>query len=241
MNASARRYGLTFTFVLVVSSSVLYAEDAKPLAAQRLHLTAKVHAAPKVKIVFEGEPTEPARAWADEAGPLVTEWWPQIARLLSTENFQSPAEMVLTFKRDMDGPGYRTRSGIVIGVPWITAHPGDFGMLIHEMTHAIQDYRRAPREATWLVEGIADYIRYWHYEPELPRPRIDTARASYRDGYGTTGAFLAWLMVKYDRRIVRELDAAFRAERYSNDCLKELTGKDLDTLWQEFVAEIKAN
>lgn len=210
----------------------------RPLAAQRLHLTTKAVATPRVKIVFEGEPAPNVKAWADEAGPLVVEWWPQIARLLATENFTAPTELPLFFKRDQKGPAHRTPAGIFIGVPWITAHPGDFGMLIHEMTHAIQDYRSAPKTAGWLVEGIADYIRYWHYEPERPRPRIDKAKASYRDGYGTTGAFLAWIVITYDRRAVRTLDAALRDGSYRDDLFTDITGKALDTLWPEFTATL---
>lgn len=208
----------------------------KPLVAQRLHLTAKTAATPKVKVVFEGEPTAGVRAWADEAAHLVIEWWPQVARLLATDDFRPPEQLTLTFKKELKGPAHRTTDGIFIGVPWITAHPEDFGMIIHEMTHAIQDYHGVPQGAGWLTEGIADYIRYWHYEPELPRRGIDLAKASYRDGYSTTGAFLAWIIVKYDRRAVRRLDAALRAGKYTDAIFEEISGKALDSLWSEFLA-----
>jgi hypothetical protein len=208
----------------------------KPLAALRLPLTAKTAATPKVKVVFEGEPAAEIRSWADEAAHLVLEWWPQVARLLSTEDFRPPGQLTLTFKKELKGPAHRTTDGIFIGVPWITAHPDDFGMIIHEMTHAIQDYHGVPREAGWLTEGIADYVRYWHYEPEVPSHPLDVKKASYRDGYGTTGAFLAWLIVKYDRRTVRRLDAALRSGKYTDAIFEEITGKALDPLWDEFLA-----
>jgi hypothetical protein len=211
----------------------------KPLAAQRLHLTAKTAATPKVKVIFEGEPAAGVRAWAEEAAHVAAEWWPQVARLLATEDFLPPEQLALTFKKELKGPAHRTTDGLFIGIPWITAHPDDFGMIIHEMTHAIQDYRGAPREAGWLVEGIADYIRYWHYEPEVPHRPIDVKKASYRDGYGTTGAFLAWLVVQYDRRTVRRLDAALRAGKYSDAIFEEITGKTLDPLWAEFLTTIR--
>ena len=174
----------------------------KPLAAMRLPLTAKTAIAPKVKIIFEGEPTAGVRSWAEESARVVTEWWPQVAHLLATDDFRAPEQLTLTFKNELKDPGHRTADGIFISIPWITKHPEDFGMIIHEMTHAIQDYHGVPKDSGWLTEGIADYIRYWHYEPEVPHRRIDPAKASYRDGYSTTGSFLAWLMVKYDRRTV---------------------------------------
>ena len=221
----------------IAASLILAASAAeKPLAAQRLHLTAKTAATPRVKVVFEGEPDSAVRAWADEASRIVLEWWPQVARLLATEDFHPPEQLTLTFKKELKGPAHRTSDGLFIGIPWITAHPDDFGMIIHEMTHAIQDYHGAPRDAGWLVEGIADYIRYWHYEPEVPHRRIDSAKASYRDGYSTAGAFLAWLIVKYDRRTVRQLDAALRAGKYTDAIFEEITGKALDPLWSEFLA-----
>ena len=229
---------------ITIAASLTFAAHSswaaeKPLAAQRLHLTAKTVATPKVKMVFEGEPTAEVRAWADEAAFVVLEWWPQVAHLLATENFQPPASLTLRFKSEMKEPAFRNAEGLTINVNWITKHPDDFGMIIHEMTHAIQDYHGVPREAGWLIEGIADYIRYWHYEPEVPHRRMDPAKASYRDGYSTTGAFLAWIMVKYDRRTVRRLDAALRAGKYSDAIFEEITGKALDPLWTEFIANIR--
>ena len=211
----------------------------KPLAALRLPLTIANAAAPEVKLAFDGTPTPEVRAWADEAAKQVREWWPQIARMLATENFQPPASLTLRFKPAQKVPAFRNAEGLTINTDWITKHPDDFGMIIHEMTHAIQDYHGVPQGAGWLTEGIADYIRYWHYEPEVPHRRIDPAKASYRDGYSTTGAFLASLMVKYDRRTVRRLDAALRAGKYTDAIFEEITGKALDPLWSEFLATVR--
>lgn len=208
----------------------------KPLAALRLPLNPAHVATPEVKLAFDGTPTPEVRAWADEAAKQVREWWPQVARLLATEQFSPPASLTLYFKAALKAPAFRTVEGLTINTDWITKHPDDFGMVVHEMTHAIQDYKATPKDAGWLVEGIADYIRYWHYEPELPRRRIDPAKASYRDGYSTTGAFLAWLIARYDRRTVRRLDAALRSGKYSDAIFEEITGKPLDPLWQEFIA-----
>ena len=212
----------------------------RPLAALRLPLTPGSIAAPVVKLVFEGTPTPEVRAWALEAENHVREWWPQVARLLSTQPSTRPASLILLFKWLPKAPAFRTTEGLTINTGWITKHPDDFGMIIHEMTHAIQDYHSVPTEAGWLTEGIADYVRYWHYEPEVPHRRIDSAKASYRDGYSTTGAFLAWLIVKYDRRTVRRLDAALRAGTDTDAIFEQITGKALDPLWSEFTASLAA-
>ena len=236
--------GPTALFQIGIAASLAFAANSswaaeKPLAAMRLPLTAKTAATPKVKIVFEGEPTAEVRAWADEAARVVIEWWPQVAHLLATDDFHSPEQLTLTFKKELKGPAHRTIDGLFISVPWITAHPDDFGMIIHEMTHAIQDYHDAPRDAGWLVEGIADYVRYWHYEPEVPRRSINFREASYRDGYATTGKFLAWIIANYDRRAVRTLDAALRTGKYTDAIFEEIAGKKLDPLWSEFIQSIR--
>src|SRR5687768_18459509 len=62
----------------------------KTLASRRLHLTTAVLTVPEVKVEFEGEPDPETKEWAEEAASTVREWWPQVARLLSTEEFRSP-------------------------------------------------------------------------------------------------------------------------------------------------------
>ncbi len=229
---------LRILLALAVSVSAL-AQDAKPLAALRLPLTIADVKTPEVKLDFEGDVSPETKAWAEEAAVQVREWWPQVVRMLSTQEFKSPEQFVLHFKKELKVPAYRTPEGLFISIAWITKRPDDFGMVIHEMTHAIQDYRRTPRDAGWLVEGIADYIRYYHYEPESPRPRFDVTKASYRDAYGTTAAFLAWAMHKYDRRLVRELDSALRRNDYTDALFEKITGKTVDVLWAEFIATKK--
>ncbi len=224
-----------YILILALTTSAL-AQQPKSLDALRLPLTIVEIKTPEVKLDFEGEASPETKAWAELAAQHVREWWPQVVRMLSTQSFKTPEQFTLFFKKELKVPAYRTPEGLFISIAWITKRPDDFGMVIHEMTHAIQDYRRTPRDAGWLVEGIADYIRYYHYEPEAPRPRFDPAKASYRDAYGTTASFLAWAMHKYDRRLVRELDAALRRNDYTDALFEKITGKPVDALWQEFVA-----
>ena len=226
-------------FCILILAASAFAQQPKPLAALRLPLTVGEVKTPDVKLDFEGDVSPETRVWAEEAAIQVREWWPQVVRMLSTQDFKTPELFVLHFKKELKVPAYRTPEGLFISIAWITKRPDDFGMVIHEMTHAIQDYRRTPRDAGWLVEGIADYIRYYHYEPESPRPRFDLAKASYRDAYGTTAAFLAWAMHKYDRRLVRDCDAALRRADYSDALFEKITGKTVDVLWQEFVGSLK--
>lgn len=174
--------------------------------------------------------------WAEESKSLCEKWFPIVCRFLATDEWTSPKEIKLIFKRELKVPAFASGSTIQISAKWIQEHSDDFGCVIHELTHVIQAYPNSRNKPGWLVEGIADYIRFWKYEPEVPRPRIDREKASYRDSYRTTAAFLAWISWKYDKRIVPRLDSALRQGKYSDAIFGDVTGRSLDALWEEFVA-----
>jgi hypothetical protein len=86
------------------------------------------------------------------------------------------------------------------------------------MVHIVQQYRRARggnRNPGWMVEGLADYIRWFLYEPENLRPRPNPARANYDDSYRTTAAFLAYVKETHDKEIIKKFNAAMRGGKYS--------------------------
>jgi hypothetical protein len=93
------------------------------------------------------------------------------------------------------------------------------------------------------VEGIADYTRWWRYEPELHagsgRTKINPANSNYTDAYRTTAVWLAWAARKYNYALVPCLDKAMRDSRDPMPIFAKLTGKNADDLWREFVAEVK--
>jgi len=196
-------------------------------------------AVPAPPITIDVTDAPELKPWAEAAQKLATEWFPHVTQLLATENYKAPKTLKFIFKKGIDAPAFATGDAITFKVEWIQQHPDDFGMVIHEMTHIIQGYRRTPRDTGWLVEGIADYIRWWRYEPESKRTPIDPKKASYRDAYRTTAAFLAYLAAKYDRNIVRYLDAGLRDGSYTAEIFEKSTGKKLDDLWAEFVGTIK--
>ena len=206
------------------SSRHIYPLVAPPAGASVPRITVDVSDAPD------------AAAWADTARSLGRQWFPLLCQLLATERYTWPREIRLVFKKELRVPAYASGSEITISARWIREHPEDFGVIIHEMVHLIQAYPASRNKPGWLVEGIADYIRWWRYEPEATRSRIDPAKASYRDSYRTTAAFLAWVSARYDRRLVPRLDRALREGAYRDGLFQEVTGKPLDTLWAEFLA-----
>lgn len=173
--------------------------------------------------------------WGKNAKALMEQWYPMVWGLLGTQDAKPMSTIKVTFQLKQDAPAYATGGGIFVSVPWVRAHPDDFGMMIHEMTHLVQAYPGSRSTPGWLVEGIADYIRWWRYEPEAPRPKI-TEKNKYTDSYRVTAFFLAYLTHKYDHGLVQKLDKAMKERRYTDTLFTDSTGKKLDELWTEFVA-----
>lgn len=176
-------------------------------------------------------------AWGGKAKQVITLWYPKIADFLKTDDFTPPTEIKVVFKNGQKAPAFATgdkTKTISISADHIRKHPDDIGMVVHELVHCIQCYREY--KPVWLIEGIADYIRFAHFEPRTP---IHLSRKSnYTDGYKTTAAFLVWIQRKYDKKIVLELNRALRNNEYKDELFEKLTGKSLEKLWREFAAQL---
>ncbi len=192
---------------------------------------------PAVQVSVDTTDAPDAAEWAQQAKRLVEEWYPRVAELLASDGYTPPGEVKLVFKPRMRGPAGTSGTTITISADWIKAHPEDTGMVIHEMTHVVQSYPHYDRSTGWLVEGIADYIRCFHFEPNAPRPQIEPAQHSYRDGYKISAMFLAWIERTQDKAIIRKLNAALRRSEYRYGLFKEWTSKSLDRLWADFADE----
>lgn len=176
--------------------------------------------------------------WGGKAGTLCVEWFPKIAALLPSEGFTAPKEVTLFFDAKMAGVANASGNKITIAASWVRAHPDDLGMVVHELTHVVQSY--PPGSPGWLVEGIADYIRLVHFEPQAPRPQIDATRASYKDAYKTTAMFLEWVEKNHAQDFVRKMNAELRHGRYDDALWSKWTGKSIDELWKQFVQTLPA-
>lgn len=205
-----------------------------PDFAKELYPLAPAQATPEITIDTTDLPSiEP---WARQAQRMGTEWYPILVRLLATQDFKSPKSIKFVFKKDLNVPAYAADGTITINGKWVTENPGEgFGAVIHELTHIIQSYPDNKADVGWLVEGIADYVRWFRFEPDATRPRIDPAKAKYTDAYRTTAAFLAWITGHVDHRIVPMLDAKLRRGEDPMPVFQSLTGRTADDLWQEFL------
>jgi hypothetical protein len=205
--------------------------DANPFSHYVYPLSPAIPA-PNITIDITDFPE--GKAWAEEAKLVVEQWFPAVWQMLSTDGLTPPKDIKLVFVKKQDAPAQAGGGQISVSGEWITQHPEDFGMMVHELTHIVQRYPNYRGKPGWLVEGIADYTRWWRYEPETPRPKIDPLKNKYTDSYRVTAAFLAFIAAKYDKAIVPKLDKVLRDKTYTDHAFKDITGKDLDTLWSEF-------
>jgi hypothetical protein len=171
--------------------------------------------------------------------------YPLIVKTLQSKGkAHDEVHIVVTYRYNgvaaTSGAGFGNRPSvptIQVSAKYALAHPDDLGMIVHEMVHVVQSY--ASYDPVWLVEGIADYVRWFFYEPQDKRPHPNPAKATARDSYRTTGAFLFWASGKYNPDLVVKLHAAYQANNYKESMFKDLTGKTLDELNTEWIASLK--
>ena len=163
-------------------------------------------------------------------------YYPTISKLLPQDGYTPPAKVVLRFKH-MDGVAYTSSDGITCSAEYFSKHTDDVGAVIHELAHVVQHYTLGKRPG-WLVEGIADWVRWFNYEPKNKQPHPTQPRADYDASYQTTAAFLQWCQDKYDPKLVAELDEACRNAHYKPDLWKQYTGKSVEDLGAEWKATL---
>ncbi|MDB6005789.1 MAG: Peptidase of plants and bacteria, partial [Prosthecobacter sp.] len=169
------------------------------------------------------------KEWGNKAGTLCVEWFPKIAELLPSDGFTAPKEVTLYFDPKMKGVAHASGGKITISAAFVRAHPDDCGMVVHELTHVVQSYPNGG--PGWLVEGIADYVRIVHFELQAPRPKLDPAKASYKDAYKTAAMFLEWIEKNQNAGFVVKMNAALRRGAYQEELWTKFTGRTVDELW----------
>lgn len=187
-----------------------------------------------VKVTVDTAQVPELKEWGEKAKALCEEWYPKVSEYLATPGFKPPAEMKIVFEKDKKGVADASGNVIRVAADWVKKHPEDTGMILHEMVHVVQSYPGGT--SGWVTEGVADYLRYFLYEKKAITPK-DKRKGSYKDSYRTTASFFAWLVEKHDKEIVKKLSRAGREKSYKDEIFKEATGKDLEALWKDYLAD----
>ena len=100
--------------------------------------------------------------WGIQAKNLITIWCPRIARVLDVEEY--PHNIDLTLQKSDEGIAFADSNAITVSSHWTEKYPG------------------------WVMEGIADYIR-WHLYEKNPLEwfPIGGEEKGYEAAYRITG------------------------------------------------------
>jgi hypothetical protein len=175
--------------------------------------------------------------WTEKVARICERAYPMINEELKSEGFVPARQINLIMKKDYDGVAFASGTSITGSVKFFTDHPDDVGAMVHETAHVVQHYR-ARNNPGWLVEGVADYVRYFKYEPQKTR-RLDPQRARYNGSYHTSASFLAYVANKYDKEAVLKINKVMRDGKYTDAIFEQVTGKNLKELDEEWRASLK--
>jgi hypothetical protein len=196
--------------------------------------------------------------WAQkELAPVVRDWYPQLVDMLPSDNYQAPRTFKIVFDKAFSGglrgaPAYTGGVDVHCQHDWFSKNlKGEArGAVVHELVHVVQQYgqarRRNPnahRGPGWLTEGIPDYIRWFLYEPQTHGADIRpnrVANAKYDASYRVTANFLNYVVHKYDKQLIEQLNDAMRNGKYSEDLWKQYTGKTVQELADEWKVSLGA-
>jgi hypothetical protein len=177
--------------------------------------------------------------------PTCDEWYPKIVEALPSEGYKAPDRIPIVITSKYRGVAATMGTHVVCSVEWFKHNTkGEApGAVVHELVHVVQQYhggRGGARNPGWLVEGLADYIRWFKYEPRPTgtRPRNPDS-ASYTNSYRITAGFLNYVVDKHDKDLIRKLNAAMREGKYDPDLWKQYAGKTIDDLWKEYADTLR--
>jgi hypothetical protein len=235
--------------------------DAKTTTGEMLRDPAAAGAKPEVKTLdidggkytatIDTSETPDLTEWADkELAPMVVEWYPKLVKMLPSEGYSAPAHFSITFRADKKGVADTGGTRINCAAAFFRAElKGQAkGAILHEMVHVVQQYGsfrqnhpHADHNPGWLVEGIPDYIRWYDYEPKSGGANISKRgydKASYDGSYRITANFLDFVVNKYDKNLIQQMNTAMREGKYSEDLWKKETGKTVAELNDEWKADL---
>ncbi len=173
------------------------------------------------------------KEWAEKTARICERAYPMINQELKSDGFKPASLIKMSLKKSYRGVAAAGGGNITGSVKYFKDHPADVGAMVHETVHIVQRYRKRGNPS-WLVEGVADYVRFFKFEPGK-LGKINAERAHYNQSYRVTAAFLAYLVEKYDPKTVLKLNQSMREGNYEPEIFKQLTGKnveDLDSEWR---------
>ncbi|MBB5353557.1 hypothetical protein HNR46_003818 [Haloferula luteola] len=231
--------------------------DAKAKETLRLHSQKKVtreftSSDGQYRFLIDATKGPDLVPWIEkEMLPVLDVWYPKLVKMLPSKGYKAPQTVNFEIKLDMPAgiPAYAAGDRISLSGPFLHGQAAKEakGCVVHEMVHVVQNYwwgrRRVsnPKDTpTWVTEGIADYIRWFLYEPESKGAEITKGNfgsAKYDGSYRISANFIDYVVRKYNPDLVVKMNEAAREGRYEEKIWEDLTGKsvqDLGEEWREY-------
>lgn len=196
-----------------------------------LAIALTLSARPLITVDMDTSKAPDLAPWAKGEAKLMVKWYPKITKILG-----APAPRItvhVVFDPAYNGVAATGGHDITVSPTYLRAHMDDKGFLIHELVHVVQGYPQY--HPVWLVEGIADYVRFGFYEPKTylypPKPT-----SSYTNSYRVTARFLIWLKNRYGVKYIAHISQALKADTYTPAIWSDKTNESLDQLWSDYEA-----
>jgi len=177
-------------------------------------------------------------AWVERLKPKMETWWPILTSSLASPGYRPADRISLEFYRIEPNtiPAATIKNRIVVDPAYVLAHlhnPDMFGMVGHEMVHVVQAY--PDHVASWLTEGMADYMRYYVLIPDDPGRAFDPKGAHFDGAYQPSAGLLDWVERRHPGA-VRSVNTVMRRGGDGPAELTRLAGAPLETLWAAYLA-----
>ena len=190
--------------------------------------------ADRLAVHVDATDVPPLRAWADEAAKTMEDAYPKMLTALGMVAPEPVLDVNLVIKRGPLPGALTENKTTTIFSPWIDKHEEDQkGVGVHELTHVLQRYGSGSPQ--WLVEGIADYVRYFVVQPGTI-PAFEPREYAYDNGYITSAALLDWVERTKGPGIVARLNIALHDGTYSDELFAKLAGCEPKEAWRRYVA-----
>jgi hypothetical protein len=199
-----------------------------------------------VEITVDTSDAPDLQAFGARVKSTLLDWFEQVGQILDSPAYEPPARILVYFDPNYDGVAYASGTDIVGSVDYYRTHQDDIGSMVHEMAHVIQAYKSCYTNEDWYItEGIADWVRFFHYEPVANRPEKPGSGNDYSQGYRVTAYFLDYVNTRYasSADVVYEINKSCREGTYQTDhsLFLRLTNKTIDVLWDEMIVSGKNN
>ncbi len=179
-----------------------------------------------VEFVVDVSDAPEMQEWIDKAARICTREYPLLCEDLKSDGWTPRRVIQMRLTSSYRGVAATSGGRITGSVKYFKSHADDFGAMVHETVHTIQGLGRGNNPG-WLVEGIADYERFFKYEPGKAGP-VDPDRSHYDGSYRVTATFLNFVSEKYDKELVRQAQRARMREEILGRRLRGDHGQDAE-------------